>query len=339
MKTGKILIESFNSNVLKNNPLKDPSIRKFPVYLPPSYDGVKKFPVIYLLSGFTGKGIQNLNISFLSENIEERLNRLISEKKMKEMIVVMPDCITKYGGSQFINSKGTGNYEDYLIKELIPFIDKKYNTINSSNYRAVCGKSSGGFGALYLGMRNPETFKLVCSTSGDMYFDYCYLKDFPKFVKYISNYGSGHKAVSNFVKKEINFNQPKPGYFHDIINIIGMASCYSPNPDAVKTKGYNFDLPFDIFTGEVDETVYKKWKKFDPVNLVSRYKNNLKKFKLLYLDAGSSDEFSLNIGARIFCTRLEKYKIKFIYDEFKGGHFNIQYRYDKTFNIISKHLK
>ncbi|HCA42994.1 MAG TPA: hypothetical protein DEP28_07050 [Bacteroidetes bacterium] len=57
------------------------------------------------------------------------------------------------------------------------------------------------------------------------------------------------------------------------------------------------------------------------------------------LDAGSSDEFSLNIGARIFCKRLEKYKIKFIYDEFKGGHFNIQYRYDKTFNIISKHLK
>ncbi|HRE40110.1 MAG TPA: alpha/beta hydrolase-fold protein [Ignavibacteria bacterium] len=339
MKSGTIIIESFDSKILKNNPLKDPTLRKFPVYLPPSYDSRKNFPVVYLLNGFTGKGIQNLNISFLSENIEERLNRLITEKIIKEMIVVMPDCITKYGGSQFINSKGTGNYEDYLIKEIIPFIDKKYKTINNSNYRAVCGKSSGGFGAIYLGMKNPDIFKLVCSTSGDMYFEYCYQKDFPKFVKYISNYGVGNKAVSNFIKKEINFKQPKPGYFHDLINIIGMASCYSPNPGAIKTKGYNFDLPFDIFTGELIRNIFNTWKKFDPVNLVEKYKTNFKKLNLLYIDVGSKDEFDLNIGARIFCSKLNKSKIKYLYDEFNGGHFNIQYRYDNTFKLISDNIK
>ena len=115
---GKITLEIFGSRILKGNPLGDPSEREFPVYLPPSYGmSDKRFPVVFLISGFTGKGIMQLNESFLSENIKQRLDRLISTKKMKEMIVVMPDCITKYGGSQFINSEATGNYEDYIIKE------------------------------------------------------------------------------------------------------------------------------------------------------------------------------------------------------------------------------
>jgi len=336
MNNGSIVLENFKSKILKNNPLNDPAEREFPVYLPPSYGSKnKKFPVVYLISGFTGKGIMNLNVSFLSENIFQRLNRLMSSKKIKEMIFVMPDCITKYGGSQFINSEATGNYEDYLVKELVPYIDKKYNTFNQNSSRAICGKSSGGYGSVILAMKNPEVFGIMCSTAGDMAFEYCYLPDFPKFISDIEHYGKGHKAISAFIKNEINYNQPKPKYFMNIMNVIGMSSCYSPNLKNQKILGYNFDLPFDINTGELNEKIFAKWLKHDPVRLINKYHKNLKKLKLIYLDAGIKDEFNLHIGARIFCDKLKKYKIKFVHEEFNDGHMNIQYRYDRTFEMIS----
>lgn len=332
-----IILETYDSKILKGNPLGDPSLREFPVYLPPSYYNSKKnYPVVFLLSGFTGKGIMNLNVSFLSENIHQRLDRLIASKKMKEMIVVMPDCITKYGGSQFINSTGTGNYEDYIIKELVPYIDKNYRTIKSNSSRAVCGKSSGGYGAVVLAMKNPDMFSMMCSTAGDMCFEYCYLPEFPKFIDDIEHYGKGNKAVANFIKTGLTYRQPKPKSFHNIINTIGMASCYSPDPKGFKTKGYNFDLPFDIVTGELNKTIFNKWLRHDPVHMIDRYVSNLKKLKLIYLDAGTRDEFNLNVGARIFCDKLKKKKIKYIHEEFNDGHMNVQYRYDRTFEVISE---
>ena len=336
---GTIVLEKFDSKILKGNPLGDPSEREFPVYLPPSYGkSDKKFPVVYLISGFTGKGIMQLNESFLSENIKQRLDRLIATKKMKEMIVVMPDCITKYGGSQFINSEATGNYEDYIVKDLVPYIDKNYKTINRSSSRAICGKSSGGYGSVVLAMRNPDVFGLMCSTAGDMSFEYCYMPDFPKFITDIEHYGKGHKAVVNFIKNELNYKQPKPKSFHNIINTIGMASCYSPNLKGTKTKGYNFDLPFDINTGELDEKVFERWLQHDPVRMVNKYAGNLKKLKLIYLDAGIRDEFNLHVSARIFCDKLKKKKIKYIHEEFNDGHMSVQYRYDRTFQLISEAL-
>jgi enterochelin esterase family protein len=337
-KTGTIIIDSFESRVLKDNPLGDPVLRRFPVYLPPSYEtSGKRYPVAYLLVGFTGSGMYNLNLSFYSENIHQRLDRLMSKKKMKEMIVVMPDCLTKYGGSQYINSSATGRYEDYML-EIVRYIDFTYKTIPEASARAVCGKSSGGYGAAVLAMRNPGTFGLMCSTAGDMYFEYCYQPEFPKCVTDLGAYGKGHRAVVNFIKNELNYRQPKPKSFHNIINTIGMASCYSPNPAGKKTKGYNFDIPFDLHTGELDKAVFNRWLKHDPVRIADKYVSNLKKLKLVYLDAGISDEFNLNIGARIFASKLKDNGVKYIHEEFKGGHFSIQYRYDRTFEVISAYL-
>lgn len=335
--SGQVVYLEHKSKVLKRNPAGDPFIRKFPVYLPPGYSSGDNFPVVFLLSGFTGTGEANLNYSFLNENIEQRLNRLITSRKMREMIVVMPDCITKYGGSQYINSSATGDYEDYIL-ELVKVIDSNFSTSASPGSRAVCGKSSGGYGALSLAMRNPDIFGLSYSVSGDMYFEYCYQPDFPKFIPAIERYGSGHEAVKNFISRELNYSQPKPSYFHVVLNILGMAACYSPNPKAVKKKGYNFDLPFDIHTGELDEKVFAKWLEKDPVRMLSSHKKQLKSLKLLGIEAGVRDQFNLNIGARIFSARLNKEKINHVYFEFDDGHFNLQYRYDNVFSIISDYV-
>ncbi len=332
----EVRVLDHKSNVLKGNPLKDPFKRKVLVYLPPSYNtGKKKYPVMYLIAGFTGYGALNMNLAPFSENIQQRLDRLIKTKAIKEMIVVMPDCFTKYGGSQYVNSTATGRYEDYMVKEIVPFIDRNFRTLQQASSRCIIGKSSGGYGAMWLAMRNPDTFGLMATHSGDSAFEYCYMEHFAEFVVLIQKYGKGHKAVENFIRTEINNKQPKSGDFHNIINTIGMSACYSPNP---KRKEYNFDLPFDIYTGEIIPQVWKKWLDFDPVRKVSKYKTNLKKLKLIYVDCGIKDEFKLQAGARIFCDKLKKNGIKYIHREFNGGHFNVQYRYDTSFAEVSKHF-
>ena len=171
------------SRVLKNNPLKDPYKRELLIYFPPSYrKSNKRYPVVYLIAGFTGFGKMNMNLSAYSENIQQRLDRLIRTKKIEEMIVVMPDCFTKYGGSQYVNSAATGKYEDYLIKEIVPYIDKNFRTIPKSGARCIIGKSSGGYGAMWLAMRHPDVFGLMATHSGDSAFEYCYMKDIPDFI-------------------------------------------------------------------------------------------------------------------------------------------------------------
>ncbi len=332
----QVIVLKHTSKVLKNNPLKDPYVRDVLVYVPDSYrKSQKKYPVVYLIAGFTGFGAMNMNVSAYSENIQQRLDRLIRTKKIKEMIVVMPDCFTKYGGSQYVNSTATGRYEDYLIKEIVPFIDSNFRTIPKAASRSIIGKSSGGYGAMWLAMRYPKVFALMVTHSGDTAFEYCYGKDFPDFIVQIQRYGKGHKGIANFIKGQINYNNPKPKDFFNILNIVGMSACYSPNP---KRRDYNFDLPFDIYSGEIIPQIWNKWLKFDPVRLVSKYKSNLKKLKLIFIDCGTRDEFNLQAGARMYAQQLRMHGIKCIHQEFNDGHMNIQYRYDVSFKYISDYF-
>ena len=328
----QVVIEQFTSEVLKNNPLGDPHIRKLAVYLPPGYANGKKqrFPVIYVLSSFMGTGTMLLSPQAWGYSIDERCDKLISEGRMKECILVMPDCFTQWGGSQYMNSTATGNYEDYLLKEIVPYIDKNFRTLASGQHRAVMGKSSGGYGALMLAMKYPDIFSAFFCSSGDMYFEYAYKPDIPKCYNAIRRAGSLEKFFEQF------FNAPKKTQeMMTAINVIAMAAAYSPNP---KSPTFGIDLPFDLETGELRETVWKKWIKYDPVHLISEMKNQLKLRKLrgAFLECGSRDEYHLHIGARIFVKKLKKYGVPFWYEEFDDGHMGTNYRYDVSLAKISE---
>ncbi|MDQ3748885.1 MAG: alpha/beta hydrolase-fold protein, partial [Acidobacteriota bacterium] len=121
-KQGTVKILKHESQILKGNPLGDKHVRDLYVYLPPDYEtNDKKFPVVYCLTGFTGRGKMFLNDHAFAPNLAERMDKLIGEETIKPMIAVLPDCFTYYGGSQYINSSATGNYEDYLTQEIIEF--------------------------------------------------------------------------------------------------------------------------------------------------------------------------------------------------------------------------
>ncbi len=327
MPEGTNIIETITSNVLRGNALGDPFVRRVPVYLPPGYEQSKeRYPTVYVLTGFTGRGTMLLNDSAWDENIAQRMDRLIASGTVKPMILVMPDCFTRIGGSQYINSSATGRYEDHVINELVPFVDKRYRTLGDRDHRAVMGKSSGGYGAVILAMRHPDVFGLMASHSGDMYFELCYKADFPKYLNSIKKYGGLAKFLETFPTI-----RPKDNNFAGTLNTVAMAACYSPNPNA----SLGFDLPFDEETGEMREDVWKRWLDWDPVYLVDKHLTALKSLKLIYLDAGLRDEFQLQFGARIFVKRLKERGIPYIHEEFDDGHMNIPYRYDVSVKAIS----
>ncbi len=309
--------------MLRDNPLGDPHIRDLFVYLPPGYEesGGKRYPSVYCLTGFTGRGKQLLNDNPFTPNLAERMDRLIAAGKIQPMIVVMPNCFTYYGGSQYINSTATGRYEDYLTQEIVPFVDENFRTLTTAGARAVMGKSSGGYGSLIMGMRHSDVFGLVCATAGDSYFEYCYPMDFAKAFRLIK--GDPKRFMREFWATEKHGKDD-----HAALNTIGMAACYSPN-------GTDFDMPFDLETGEIRTNVWDRWLENDPVRLAEKHADALRSLKLLFIDAGTRDEFSLDVGAKILARKLNELGVRNVHEEFDDGHFNISYRYERSLELIS----
>src|SRR5436190_9307739 len=316
-------IVDFESRVLRGNPLGDPILRRTPIYLPPSYPK-RRYPVYYMLTGFTGFGEMMIQRGAWSESLPERLDRLIGEKKMAEAIVVMPDCFTRLGGSQYLNSSATGRYEDHVVRELVPFVDERYRT---NGRRAVMGKSSGGYGAMVLGMRHPDVFQAVACHSGDMYFEYCYQPDFPKAIDLLRKHGGAAK----FLKAWEKMPKRMAGNLHAAVNTIAMAACYSP-------RGKSFDLPFDPKTGEILPEVWKRWKSLDPIEMLDRHAGDLKKLRCVFVDCGTRDQFALHHGARIFAAKARRLGVKVHHEEFDDDHSSISYRYDRSFAVLHRYL-
>jgi len=154
---GELIVERHSSNVLADNPLNDPAERPLHVYVPAQYNqpryARRRFPVLFDLVGYTGSGQAHTNWKNFEENVPEKLDRLIAQRRMPPCIVVFPDCFTALGGNQYINSSAIGRYADYLTKELIPLVDREFRTLADRDHRGCLGKSSGGYAAIIHGMR------------------------------------------------------------------------------------------------------------------------------------------------------------------------------------------
>ena len=307
------------SAALAGNSLGDPANRHLPVVLPPDYaESERRYPVIVGLTGFTGKGIMLLNEDSWQPNLAERLDRLYANG-MPHAIFVLPDCFTRYGGSQYINSAATGRYEDYVIEEIVPWVDAHYRTLARPAGRGVFGKSSGGYGSMILGMRHPEVFGALGDHSGDKFFELCYAPDFPKMCNRVNKFGGVEEWWRQF-----DAQVKKDNSDFDALNILAMAACYSPDGDAPLGIG----LPVDLHTCARIPEVWARWLDWDPVELLERYGESLRGMRLVYMDCGDHDQFNLHYGARLMAQRLAARSIAFEYEEFDDNHSNIQYRYD-----------
>ncbi|NTV60546.1 MAG: esterase family protein [Chlorobiaceae bacterium] len=330
----RVIELSVPGETLSGNPLGDPAERRIPVFLPPSYDGIRRFPVIYLLAGFASTGKSFLNYSFGRETVPEMARSLIASGEMKETIIVMPDCMTRYGGSQYVDSPATGNYETYLVKEVVPFVDGSLATLPERKHRALAGKSSGGFGALRIAMRHPSMFSAIACHSGDMGFELCYRPNFPAAAKALDQYGGSITAF--FRNYECSLKKPSRDFA--LLDMLAMAASYSPDPS--KAPPENMRLPFDPFTCEILDDVWKEWLAFDPVTMIDEetYRSALRSLELLYLDCGSLDEYNLQFSSRIFTAKASGYAIEHRYEEFTDSHANTSYRYAVSLPAISESI-
>src|SRR6266581_1983445 len=134
-----------DSEVLKGNLFGDPTSRAVDVYVPAGHDG-GGLPLLVDLVGITSSGLSHTNWSAFQENMPERLDRLIGEQRLPPVVVAFPDCFTRIGGNQYVNSAATGVWEDFLIAEMLPAIERRFHC-GGDGRRGVFGKSSGGYGA------------------------------------------------------------------------------------------------------------------------------------------------------------------------------------------------
>jgi enterochelin esterase-like enzyme len=325
----RLSVERLESRILRSNPLGDPFVRDLPVYLPPSYyNSSTEYPVVLCLPGFSGGAWSWFNFQAWLPTMDERMDSLIASG-IPELILVFPDCFTRYGGSQYLDSHAVGDYASYLTEEVIPFVDQMYRTKKDRRFRGILGKSSGGFGAITMAMNRPDLFSAVACHSGDMYFEYCYLQDFPSALRLILKYGGIHSLIEKFDQISKTGKDD-----HALLNTLAMSACYSPNQEVP----HLFDLPFDEKSGELRKSIWKKWKNFDPVQVVKAKGKSLKEFGVLYFDCGTRDEFGLFVGARIFAKELRKQGIPHIYEEFDGGHFHIQDRYNSSLKMMAEYF-
>jgi S-formylglutathione hydrolase FrmB len=328
---GTIHVERHESTVLKGNLPGDPHVRDLYVYLPPGYErDAARYPVVWCLTGFTGRGRMLLNDGPWTPGLGERMDALIASGRVKPMILAMPDCFTHLGGSQYVNSPGLGRYEDYVTEELVPLVDARFRTHAGAAHRGVMGKSSGGYGSLMLGMRHPDLFAAVACHSGDVCFDHCYRRDLAPAARALRKAGGVEAWLRKF--------RENPRKRHEdllVLDILAMAACYSPNVGAPPAY---CDLPFDLETGLHDDNVWKRWLAFDPLHLAARHADGLRALKLLFIDCGTQDEFFLDLGARALVERLKALDVPHEYQEFDDGHMNIPYRYDASLPRLSAAL-
>ena len=357
---GTVVVLEHTSRILADNPLGDPHVRQVSVWLPPGYDRQrsgpgKRLPVLYDLVGFTGSGPSHLNWQPFTENLAERAARLVHEGKMGPAIIVFPDCFTRLGGNQYINSSAIGRYADYLTREIIPFVDREFRTLASREHRGCFGKSSGGYGSIIHGMKYTRYWGAIADHSGDAYFDFVYRSDWPKTLDALAPYRRPARREGDYdvaraaagletgeddgrVRRFLQAMWAKPKLTaaegHALMNVC-MAATYDPDPSVP----LGFRLPFNLETGELIEARWRRWVRHDPINLVKRYAGSLEKLRGIFIDCGWRDQYGIHYGSRLLSQRLAAAGIRHSYQEFDDTHSGIDYRMDVSLPFLYRALR
>ena len=330
---GRFEQQTVHSRVLEGNPLGDPAERPLWVYLPPGVgdDPGRRYPSIYVIQGYTGQVDMWWNRTALRPTVPELVDELFAgASPAPPAIVAFVDCWTSLGGSQFLNSPGTGRYLDYLCDEVVAFVDGRYPTLTEREHRGIAGKSSGGYGAMVAPMLRPDVFGGLASHAGDALFEYCYLPDMATATRALRDHydGSYERFFADF--------RSRPAMSKDadgsLLNTWAMAACYSAEPDGTVT------LPFDPATGRLRDEVWARWLALDPVRMAAGHAEQLRGLRGIYLDAGRRDEYYLDLGAAAFSAELDALGVEHVFELFDATHSAIEYRYPGGLAFLAERL-
>jgi S-formylglutathione hydrolase FrmB len=320
---GRIDEHVFTSELLRGNPLGDPHERPLWVYVPPGYDDEpgRRYPSVYMIQGYTGQIGMWRNREPFRQPLTETADAVFASGEAPPAIVVYVDAWTAYGGSQFVDSPGTGRYHSYLCDEVVPWVDARYRTIAEPARRAIAGKSSGGFGAMITPMLRPDLFGALATHAGDALYEYGYVPEFPAAFRHLRKYEGDIFRWWDDFRSRVAFTKPEDMV---LLEMLGIAACFSAREDGTP------ELPFDTTTGVIQPVVWQKWLDWDPVRMAPRYSDALRSLHSVWIDAGDADDYHLDIGAAAFRAALLEAGVKedvIKYEIFPGTHSMIGYRY------------
>lgn len=325
----KLQNREFISEALTDNIIGNSNVRKMQVYTPPGYDkhGSKEYPVVYLLHSlpFSEKAFIDISTwdewinpngifkeypDFPTEGFRIWVDNLIESRAIEPMIMVMPNANSEagYGFSFYTNSILNGNFEDYIVNDLVNYVDAHYRTIPNASGRAVIGFSQGGYAAFKFGLTHSDVFNTVASHAGLL------LVDAPLAM--------GEMVIA---ENPDGFMGPDPA---KMLTSAGyaMSAAWSPN---LTNPPFYVDLPFEWPSPAPIPEVATKWYQHDVFNLLDTHVNEFKSLSGIYFDVGLYDELGTGLAYPYLIDKLNYYSIDYTFESFEGGHFN------KTFERLA----
>jgi Putative esterase len=333
--SGRIDEHAVTSVALQGNPLGDPHVRPIWVYVPPGYDDApgRRYPSVYVLQGFTGHLAMWRNRTPFRQPFPETADAAIAAGACPPVIVVYVDAWTALGGSQFVDSPGTGRYHTYLCDEVVPWVDTRYRTLAAPAHRGVSGKSSGGYGAMVSALWRPDLFGALATHAGDAQFELCYPDSFPKVVRYLRDeYRGSYDRFWDDLRSRVPMSRESDA---ELIETWAYAAAYSAEPDG------SVLLPFDTATGARVPDVWDRWLARDPVRIAAARPEVARELRAVWIDAGTRDEWYLDLGATAFRDALLDAGLpgeRMCFELFPAAHGGIDYRYPLALAWLAERL-
>ena len=317
-KKGKVVVERFLAPSLQGNHAGEDPMRRLTIYLPPGYEESKQhYPVVYFLHG--GMEMSGDSIVMAWWRFHELMDAAILKGYSRPMIFVLPNSDAKLGAGVYTNSTLTGNWADYIAKDVVAYIDKRYRTIANRNSRGLSGHSVGGNGAFKIGMLYPDVFSAVYALSpGLLGWGGSFSINDPVFksIDSFRNQYSEAEIFDDLIKRNdfTKFNTKA---------MANLARAYSP--DETEKTFLSAKMPVN-YSGDkmvVDEGTKRKWEANFPINMIDSHLPALKSLTALKLDWGRNDDISnVPIGSLQFSKKLEANKVKHFAEEYIGNHVN-----------------
>jgi Putative esterase len=322
---GRLDEHVIESERLKGNPLGDPHERPLWVYVPPGYDDEpeRRYPSVYVIQGYTGHLAMWANRTPFRQPFPELADAMFARGEAPPAIVVYVDAWTSLGGSQYLDSPAIGDYHAYLCDEVVGWVDGHYRTRPDRDQRAITGKSSGGYGAMVTAMLRPDLFGGFATHAGDSLFELVCPPMFAEAVRLLRDeYDGSFEAFFTDLDQRIFGTKASDG---KLIEVYGYAAAYSAEPDG------RVLMPFDD-TGRLIPDVWARWLAHDPVRMAAenRYAAALRSMRAIWIDAGTRDDYYLDLGATAFRSAVAEAGVpddRVHFELFDATHAAIEYRY------------
>lgn len=265
------------------------------VVLPPNYaaNRSRRYPVLYALHGYSIGAEQWTREIHVPQTIEGAF-----AKGAGEFIVVLPDSKTVHNGSMYSSSVTTGDFETFIARDLVRYIDGHYRTLADRRSRGLAGHSMGGYGTTRIGLKHPDVFGALYMMSP------CCLSA-----------RSAAQIDTAMIERLGKLTSPKQSEGLPFMERATLASAAAWSPNPARAPLY-LDLP--VKDGAVQPDVLARWAANAPLAMVDQYVGNLRRYAAIAIDVGDRD--GLRDDARTLHEALDRYRIANSFEVYSGDH-------------------